>query len=120
MPKTIDWMYARSSCVTCKRAHAYLGEAGSGIKEAVSAHKTKIGPEQALKLLDGVDKVVAMKGKKVDIFDLKKGRPADEVLLAHLIGPTGNLRAPTARIGRTLLVGFNEDGYREFLGVKPI
>ena len=28
------------------------------------------------------------------------------------MGPTGNLRAPTARIGKVLMVGFNEDAYR--------
>ena len=26
---------------------------------------------------------------------------------------TGNLRAPTARVGKTVLVGFNEDVYSE-------
>lgn len=28
-----------------------------------------------------------------------------------MLGPTGNLRAPTVRAGATLLVGFNEDAY---------
>ena len=32
------------------------------------------------------------------------------------MGPTGNLRAPTARIGTTLVVGFNDEAYRELLG----
>ena len=26
-----------------------------------------------------------------------------------MLGPTGNLRAPTIRVGNTYLVGFNED-----------
>ena len=38
------------------------------------------------------------------------------LLLAYLMGPTGNLRAPTARVGRTLLVGFTEEAYREYVG----
>jgi hypothetical protein len=33
-----------------------------------------------------------------------------------MLGPTGNLRAPTLRVGRTLLVGFDEDTYRKVLG----
>ena len=61
-------------------------------------------------------KLVAIKGKKVETFDLKKDRPADADLLARLIGPTGNLRAPTARVGRTLVVGFNPDAYRAVFG----
>lgn len=61
-------------------------------------------------------KLVAAKGKKVEVFDLVKNRPADAELLARMIGPTGNLRAPTVRVGTTLVVGFNEDAYREVLG----
>jgi hypothetical protein len=64
-----------------------------------------------------MDRFVAIRGKKVVAFDLKRDRPADEVLLAYLMGPTGNLRAPTARVGRTLVVGFNEDAYRELLHI---
>ena len=33
-----------------------------------------------------------------------------------MLGPTGNLRAPTLKSGKTLLVGFNEDTYRAHLG----
>jgi len=33
-----------------------------------------------------------------------------------MLGPTGNLRAPTLRRGSTLLVGFNEGVYRKTLG----
>lgn len=57
------------------------------------------------------------KGKKVVAFDLKKDKPDDETLLAHMLGPTGNLRAPTIRKGKTLLVGFNEDVYADVLDV---
>jgi hypothetical protein len=71
-----------------------------------------------LKLLDGVRRFVAMRGKNVVDFDLSSERPDDETLLKHMIGPTGNLRAPTVRVGHTLAVGFNEDAYRKLLGVK--
>lgn len=81
----------------------------------MDANKTKIGPADVLALLAGADRLVAARGKKVDVFDLTAGRPDDETLLAHLIGPTGNLRAPTARVGRTLLVGFNEEAYQQIL-----
>jgi hypothetical protein len=33
-----------------------------------------------------------------------------------MLGPTGNLRAPTIRRGKTVLVGFNEDLFAEKLG----
>jgi hypothetical protein len=48
--------------------------------------------------------------------DLRKARPDRRALLALLLGPTGNLRAPTLRKGRTLIVGFEEGTYRKLLG----
>jgi len=33
-----------------------------------------------------------------------------------MLGPSGNLRAPTIRRGKTLLVGFNEDLYGSVFG----
>jgi hypothetical protein len=85
------------------------------VDESVAANKTRIGPADALKLLSGIDRLIAARGKRVVEFDLKRDRPDDETLLAHLIGPTGNLRAPTARVGKTLLVGFNPDVYGRVL-----
>ena len=40
------------------------------------------------------------------------------MLAAHLLGPTGNLKAPTLRLGDTLLVGFSEAAYRQVL-IQP-
>ena len=47
--------------------------------------------------------------------NLKKDRPDDETLTKLVLGPTGNLRAPTLRAGKTLLVGFHEETYQEVL-----
>ena len=57
-----------------------------------------------------------MRGKKIDRLDLKKNRPEDAAILALIIGPTGNLRAPTAKVGKTMLVGFNEEAYANVFG----
>ena len=78
--------------------------------------KTRFDRDAVLPLLDGIDRVIASRGTKVVAFDLKKEKPDEETLLAHIIGPTGNLRAPTARVGKTLLIGFNEDAYKQVLG----
>ncbi|MCX7701281.1 MAG: ArsC family (seleno)protein [Gemmataceae bacterium] len=84
----------------------------------MDSNKQKIGPADALKLLDGVRRLVAIKGKNVVEYDLVKDRPDDETLLKHLIGPTGNLRAPSIRVGDVFAVGFNEEMYQKILGVK--
>jgi len=101
--------------VTCKNAQGFLGPAGTVVKETVDASKVRIGPDDALQVLEGMDRMIAMRGAKVEVFDLKKNRPDDETLLGKLIGPSGNLRAPTAKVGKTLLVGFNEEAYAKAL-----
>ena len=68
--------------------------------------------DQALAVLSGADELYAIKGKRVVHVDLRKGRRDRALLLELLLGPTGNLRAPTLRKGRTLLVGFDEATYR--------
>ncbi|MBI1813879.1 MAG: hypothetical protein HYR72_02765 [Deltaproteobacteria bacterium] len=60
--------------------------------------------------------VYVAKGKKVVHLDLKRDRPSDDQLLALLLGPSGNLRAPTMRAGKTLLVGFEAEAFGELLG----
>ena len=80
------------------------------------AGKERQGSAQALALARRAEKVVVAKGKKLVAFDMKKDPPDDATLRAHLLGPTGNLRAPTVRVGTTLVVGFNEEAYRDVLG----
>ena len=101
--------------MTCKRAQGFLEHHKTDVRETVAAKKTPIGPAEALKLLAGIDKVVASRGKAVVVLDLKADRPDDATILSHIIGRTGNLRAPAARVGRTLLVGFNPDAYKRVL-----
>jgi hypothetical protein len=82
----------------------------------VDAKKQTIKGDRALGALAGVDHLYVAKGKRVVHVDLRKGEPDRAVLLGLLLGPTGNLRAPTLRIGRTLLVGFDEATYKQMLG----
>ncbi len=65
-----------------------------------------------MQLARSAAQVVVAKGKKTVVFDMKADLPDDETLLAHLLGPSGFLRAPTIRQGKTLLVGFNEEAYQ--------
>jgi len=81
----------------------------------VDARKHTFHEREALALLEDVDEIYASKGKKISHVNLKGERPDRETLLGLLLGPTGNLRAPTVRIGRTLMVGFDEASYRKLL-----
>jgi arsenate reductase-like glutaredoxin family protein len=82
----------------------------------VDARKQTLQEKDALELAGTVDEIFAMKGKKVVHLDLKTEKVNPDTLKALLLGPTGNLRAPTMRKGRTLLVGFDEATYKKVLG----
>src|SRR5437763_12282875 len=100
----------------CKKAQGFLEQTQQEVHERTDASKDKRGRAEALALAKSVARVVVGKGKKVVTFDMKKDPPDDETLAAALLGPTGNLKAPTIRKGDTLLVGFSEAAYRQVLG----
>lgn len=68
-----------------------------------------------MELAAQVSRITIAKGKKVVTFSMVKDRPDDDTLLAHMLGPTGNLRAPVIRKGKMLFVGFNEEAYDQLL-----
>jgi hypothetical protein len=57
--------------------------------------------------------VIVAKGKNV--VEFKTAGKASAECVDAMLGPTGNLRAPTLRIGTTVLVGFDEASYRAAL-----
>ena len=54
------------------------------------------------------------KGKKTNVWNPSKDQK--EEILKDVIGPSGNLRAPTWRIGTEFIVGFNPELYQEMFG----
>jgi len=83
------------------------------VKEQIPASK-KLQASDAKALLNNASKLIVAKGKKVSEFKGKDAKGKDAV--AAMLGPTGNLRAPTLRVGKTLLVGFNEETYSTVFG----
>lgn len=112
MPKTITWMYHRRGCEGCAHAMELLDKAKASIKETVDAHKTRFPKDAALELVRSkANKVIALRGEA----DLKNDPPDDDTLAALLLGPTGNLKAPTILVGKTMIVGFNRKAYETLL-----
>lgn len=60
-----------------------------------------------------VDEIYSMRGQNVSYLNLKDDSAGHEAALRLALGPTGNLRAPAMRKGRTLLVGFNAEAYQD-------
>ena len=73
----------------------------------------KLGRIEALAMAREAHRLVAAKGKKVTTIDLRTAPPADDVLAGLMLGPTGNLRAPTMRVGQTILVGYNDQAFTD-------
>lgn len=82
----------------------------------MDARKSRYAADDLDEVLGDATKLVVAKGKKVVEFDLKKDRPAPDELAKVMLGPSGNLRAPTIRRGKTMLVGFNEELYGSVFG----
>jgi arsenate reductase-like glutaredoxin family protein len=118
MASKVDWYYHRPGCITCGKSQSFLNRRKIDVKETVNAAKVRFEPAEALKMARGASRVVVAKGKKVVTFDMKHDPPDDETLLAHIIGPSGKLRAPVIRRGSTMLVGFAEQEFARVLGDK--
>jgi hypothetical protein len=72
----------------------------------VDARKIRFGSDELPELFAGATRLAVAKGKSPLDVVVKGSVPAE--VLAAALGPSGNLRAPTVRIGTTFLVGFDE------------
>lgn len=89
-----------------------MGAGDIEIREQVPASR-RLGADAASELVAGADTLIVAKGRKVRQLDLSVSDP-DEAAAA-MLDPTGNLRAPTLKVGRTLVVGFDADSYAAVL-----
>ncbi len=80
------------------------------ISEEISASK-KLGKSEAESLLDKALKIIILKGKKTNFFDIKNEKKAS--IIPFMLGPTGNLRAPTIIYKNLIIIGFNEDKFND-------
>ena len=102
--------------MTCGKTQEFLANAGHDAKEEVNAKKETLKEADALAIAKTVNDIYAAKGKKVVHLNMKRDKPDAAELKKVLLGPTGNLRAPALRKGKTLVVGFNEETYQQVFG----
>ena len=81
-------------------------------KEIVSANK-KLGKREASDIAKTASKLIVSKGKKISEF--KSAEKNSKAAIEAMLGPTGNLRAPTIRVGKTVIVGFSDETYGDAL-----
>jgi arsenate reductase-like glutaredoxin family protein len=80
--------------------------------ETVSAAK-KLSRKDAEEIARNATRVIVAKGKQVEEFETGGKAPREAV--DAMLGPTGNLRAPLVRAGKTVLVGFNDEAWTKNL-----
>jgi arsenate reductase-like glutaredoxin family protein len=102
--------------MTCAKTQGFLARHKVTVTTQADAKKATIKGDAALGVLKDVDEIYVAKGKRIVHVDLRRDKPPRADLLALLLGPTGNLRAPTLRKKRTLIVGFDETTYKDQLG----
>ena len=96
--------------MSCTRSGALIASTRTAVRETVDAKKQRIAAKELAGLFAGAKRVLVCKGAKVTELDL-----ADPASLELVLGPTGNLRAPTARMGKTWVVGFGEATWKQLL-----
>lgn len=84
------------------------------VEEIVDARKNVLKADDAWQIFQDAEVVHVGRGKKTEHFTPDTGSQED--ILKVSLGRTGNLRAPTLRVGKSIYVGYNEDMYRGLIG----
>ena len=92
-----------------------MEEHGVEAKTVVDAKKETIDGKEAMQLAKKATRIHAAKGKKCLEFVLRAGKLQGDASLEDvekaIVGPSGNLRAPTLFVGKQLYVGFSPELY---------
>jgi arsenate reductase-like glutaredoxin family protein len=112
---TVDWNYHRKNCNSCSLAQAFFDQHDVAIQDRVDARSTPLVESDALRLLETARDLYVTRGTKVIHFDLNHDHPGNESIMELVIGRSGKLRAPTIKVGKTLVVGFDQATYEQVL-----
>jgi hypothetical protein len=82
----------------------------------VDARKERIDAEKAWALLHKAKTITTAKGKKVQKWN--PGLDEKTGILKHVMGPSGNLRAPAYRVKDEFVIGFNAELYDKWMKEK--
>ena len=112
---TVDWNYHRKNCNSCSLAQAFFDQHDVVIKHRIDARTTPLTEADALELIEKAKDLYVTRGAKVIHFDLGREHPGNESILELVIGRSGKLRAPTIKVGRAVVIGFDEATYQRVL-----
>ena len=81
------------------------------IGEEINAAKEVISGEQVWDVIKKGSSIVVASGNKIVTFDPAVDNKQE--IIEKILGRSGNLRAPTLRIGNIFYVGYNEKLYEQ-------
>lgn len=111
MTVRIDWSYQRPGCYQCQRARAFLARADVIVAQEQDAKADPLPRQRALELVAQARHLHSARGKSIVHLDLRHETPDEPTLAKLVLRPEGDLRAPTLRVGTTLIVGFHPEMY---------
>ena len=79
------------------------------MKTVVDARKQRFDVDSAWEMIKGANSVTTAKGKKVQTWN--PTTDDKDTILKQVMGPSGNLRAPTLRLENRFIIGFNDNLY---------
>ena len=109
----IDWAYLRKGWKSCINSQEVLETHQVTIEKVVDARKERFDARKAWDLIHKAKTITTAKGKKVHRWN--PGVDDKATILQHVMGPSGNLRAPTYRIKDNFIVGFNPELYDKWM-----
>ena len=109
----VQWAYLRKGWTSCKNAQEVLETTKVSFEEIVDARKVRFDEKAAWEIVKEAKTITIAKGKKVTTWDPKVDKP--ELILKQVMGPSGNLRAPTYRVSDRIIIGFNPELYQAWL-----
>lgn len=116
MAKVINFAFFRKNCKTCEKALTFLQSIKISLPtNTEDARKIKKTQEEMIELAQKHKKIVSIKGKKAIEINIKNEEVTPAAILGLLVGPSGNLRAPTISVGPTLVIGFDPETYANYL-----
>jgi len=80
----------------------------------LDARKNKIYAGRAWEKVEKATSIIVAKGKK--IIEFEEVADKHDEILKKIMGPSGNLRAPTLKVGNGYVVGFNLELYAKYFG----
>lgn len=102
--------------MSCVRGSDFLAARRIAVRETADARKERYAAADLPDLMEGAIEVLVARGKQSLVFRPGTDEAVWKEIAEVAIGPTGNLRAPTLRLGKRWIVGFGEEAWREALG----